>query len=372
MKEEYEDKEIKKILVLNVDRDDDIGIKAGVSTPLLGKEPIIKAAEKLLLNDPEDADGNALFGTVKTYEELKSKGENVEIAAISGAPSGGLEADKKIVEELSKVINIVNPEGVVLVTDGFSDEEIIPIVGTRIPIISVRRIVVKHSKSVEETYAILERYIKMIWNELPYRIYFIAVPGIILFLVGILSLLQLTQVAMIYSLIIIGLAMIVKGLGIDEYIQSLRKAHMYEYIRLATYIGSSAAFLIGLYISYLTINELPEFRKVLNKPETFWQYGVKITGYFLPPFLGTVLVVSLIYALGIVLYNILNENYEAIFKYPILIVAVIFFYFVGLEASRILITPNIGFSQLILYFMAGFLILFITTIVVYLIHKVRQ
>lgn len=362
----------RRILVLNVDRDDDIGRKSGFSTPLIGREPIIKAAEKLLLNDPEDADGNALFGTIKVYDELKKKGEDVVVAAISGVESGGLDADRKIVDELNYVINSLNPTGVVLVTDGFSDEEIIPIIGTRIPIISVKRIVVKHSRSVEETYAILERYIRMIWNELPYRIYFIAIPGIILFLIGILSLLQLTQAAMIYSLIIIGLAMIIKGLGIDEYIQSLRKAHVYEYIKLATYIGSSAAFFIGLYISYLTVNAYPEFQEVVNNPELFWQYGAKIVGYFLPPFLGTILVVSLIYALGIVLFNILQENYEAILKYPILIVAVIFFYFVGLEVSRILITPNIGFSQLILYFMTGFLILFLTTIIVYLLHRVRR
>ena len=362
----------KRVLIVNIDRDDDIGRKARVETPVMGRENVLLVAEKLLLEDPEDADGNALFGAVKLYDELKARGENVEVVALAGSEYGGVDADKKISEELEYVISRYNPDGVILVTDGFSDEEILPIVGTRIPIISVKRVVVKHSRSVEETYAVLERYIRMIWREPPYRIYFIAIPGLIFFLIGILTLLQLTQVALIYSLIIIGLAMIVKGFGIDEYIESLKKAHIYEYIKLATYIGSTAAFLIGSYISYLAINALPEFQIISQKPELIWKYGAKIIGYFLPPFLGTVLIVSLIYTLGIVLFNILQENYEPIVKYPILIVAVIFFYFIGLEVSKILLNPQIGFSRLILYFITGFLALFLTTIIVYILHRVKR
>ncbi|RLG62300.1 hypothetical protein DRN87_00090 [Candidatus Geothermarchaeota archaeon] len=366
------DKKAEKILILNVDRDDDIGRKTSFSTPLIGRDKIIKAAEELLLNDPEDADGNALFGAVKLYDEMRRKGEDVEIAAIAGNEFGGVEADKKLVEELTQVTGEITPKGVILVTDGFSDEDIIPIVGTRIPIISVKRIVVKHSRSVEETYALIERYIKMIWKEQPYRIYFIAIPGLILFTIGLLSLLKLTEVAYIYSLLIIGIAMIIKGFGIDEYIQSLRRAYIYEYIKLATYIGTISAFLIGSYISYLTISGLKEYNMILGKPELIWIYGAKILGYFLPPFLSTIVVTVLIYTLGIILYNILNENYEPIFKYPIIIVAVIFFYFIGNEASNIIVNPEVGFSRIILYFVIGFIILFLTTVITYLLHKIKK
>jgi len=73
-----------KTLVLIADRDDDIGIKAGLSTPIIGRENVLEAANKLLLNDPEEADGNAMMGAIKVYDELKKSNEDCEIAAVSG------------------------------------------------------------------------------------------------------------------------------------------------------------------------------------------------------------------------------------------------------------------------------------------------
>ena len=45
-----------KILVLCVDRDDDIGVKTGIKGPLVGRDDNLAAATKLGLADPEDSD----------------------------------------------------------------------------------------------------------------------------------------------------------------------------------------------------------------------------------------------------------------------------------------------------------------------------
>ena len=45
-----------RLLVICVDRDDDIGTKAGVTTPIVGRNACIEAAQRLALEDPEDAD----------------------------------------------------------------------------------------------------------------------------------------------------------------------------------------------------------------------------------------------------------------------------------------------------------------------------
>ncbi|MCP8318953.1 MAG: DUF373 family protein, partial [Candidatus Methylarchaceae archaeon HK01B] len=63
-----------KLLVLSVDRDDDIGVKAKVKTPVIGRDACIEAATKLSIADPEEADANAIFAAVKQYNELVSKG----------------------------------------------------------------------------------------------------------------------------------------------------------------------------------------------------------------------------------------------------------------------------------------------------------
>src|SRR5205823_6437131 len=64
-----------KILVLCVDRDDDIGVKTGIKTPLIGREANLNAATKLGLADPEDSDVNALLSAISTYDGLVRDGQ---------------------------------------------------------------------------------------------------------------------------------------------------------------------------------------------------------------------------------------------------------------------------------------------------------
>src|SRR5437660_1475214 len=73
-----------KILVLCVDRDDDIGVKTGIKTPLIGREANLNAATKLGLADPEDSDVNALLSAISTYDGLVRDGQLAEIATIVG------------------------------------------------------------------------------------------------------------------------------------------------------------------------------------------------------------------------------------------------------------------------------------------------
>src|SRR3954469_21615021 len=88
-----------KIIVFCIDRDDDIGIKGGLETPIIGKELCINAGTRLAIEDPEDSDCNAIFGAVKSYEEFKMKGYDVEIALVAGKYNRGIEGDLKITQE---------------------------------------------------------------------------------------------------------------------------------------------------------------------------------------------------------------------------------------------------------------------------------
>ncbi len=362
----------KKILILNVDRDNDIGLKTSIKTPIIGYEKIKEAAVKLLMSDPEEADGNALFASLKLYDELKDSYRDIEVAAVTGVPSGGVKADIKIGEELDRVLEVFNADSIILVTDGYADEEIIPIVSSRRPLMSIHRIVVKHSKSIEETYAVLGKYIKMLWTESPYKQYFIGVPGIIMLLFGILSILNLTREAFVYSLIIIGLSFIFKGLGIDEYLASLRRAHFYEYVRLATYLGTIVALLSGIYLSYTSISSLPQFKEVVNNPSKFLDFGAILLGHMMPYIALTILTVSLFLILGFSLYNILTENYVNLYRYPVALVSAVVFYFIANEVGNILVTPEIGFSRLFLYITVGFLAIFITSALMFAVSKIKK
>lgn len=370
MRDEEKKSMFRRTLILNIDRDNDIGIKSGVETPLIGKQSLLKAATKLLLNDPEEADGNALFATVKLYEDYRAEeDEKKEVAAIAGSEEGGVKADRKLLKELNEVLEFFPADNIILVTDGFSDEEILPIVSSRIPITSIHHVIVKHSESVEETYAVLGRYLRMLWNEMPYKLYFVALPGIIITIIGILTILHLTGVAISFTLVIAGIAMIAKGFGVDEYIANLSRAPFSEYIRLSSYLISLFSLFVGLYVSYHTIAILPEFQAAISNPNLIWRYGVYIIAIFLPPFLLTILVTTFIYVLGLSLYSFVTDRLYKIIRYLLLLEATLIFYIIGNESSKVLIKPEYGFSNLIILISIGLLVISVTIIIVYILTK---
>ena len=95
------------ILVLCIDRDDDIGSKGSIDTPVIGRDSCINAGIRLAIEDPEDPDANAIFGAIKTYEDLINKGYNSQVALVAGKFNIGVEADEKIVFEIQNILSIV-------------------------------------------------------------------------------------------------------------------------------------------------------------------------------------------------------------------------------------------------------------------------
>src|ERR671924_1088139 len=120
-----------KILVLCVDRDDDIGSKGGIETPIVGRDTCINAGIRLAIEDPEDPDANAIFGAVKTYEELVSKGYDSEVALVAGKFNRGIEADEKISLEVKGILEKYRADGAVIVSDGEDDETVLPVIQSR-------------------------------------------------------------------------------------------------------------------------------------------------------------------------------------------------------------------------------------------------
>ena len=161
--------EKEKTLLLCIDGDDDIGVKTEITTPIIGREANLDSAKSLAIADPEEADANAMFGAIKLFDQLVKDypDESFEVATIAGSQMGGVAADRKMIKELEAVLANYQANGVILVTDGFSDEELLPIFQSRIPITSIHHVVVKHSEKIEETYAVIFRYMKMLIDD-PY------------------------------------------------------------------------------------------------------------------------------------------------------------------------------------------------------------
>lgn len=139
-------------LILNIDRDNDYGEKAHIVGPLVGYSQCYNAAVKLITADPEDSDANALFGALKHYEMLQSKGEDVEIALVTGDDDVGEKSDEIISEQLDKVFSGRKFDDTVLISDGAEDDYVMPLILSRTKIRYVKHILVRHNQNIESLY----------------------------------------------------------------------------------------------------------------------------------------------------------------------------------------------------------------------------
>ena len=225
-----------KLLVICVDRDNDVGEKAGISTPIIGRNACIEAAQRLALEDPEDADSNSIFSAIKTYEDLISKGYQVEVVTIAGVKNRGVQADEKILAETRKVLEQFSANGAVIVSDGEDDESVIPVIQNALPVISVQRVVMKVSRSVEYSYAVFGKYLKMIAYDSRYSKFFLGVPGILLLIGGIASIFELTTEIFAVLVSILGGAFLIRAFDIDKVWSSWSKPTPMGFIRMFTMV----------------------------------------------------------------------------------------------------------------------------------------
>ena len=216
---------VNKVLILCVDRDGDIEVKAGIKTPLLGRRANIDAAVALALKDPEEPDANAMFEAVRQYDRIiseKKSDEIVEVATISGTELGGVKADRKLSAELDNILETFAATEIILVSDGYSDEAVLPIIESRhVPISSVRRIVIKHSESIEETAALFTKYMKLITETPRYARIALGLPGFFvlifaIFWIGGINDMVNTSYYGVAIAICIGAFLLFKGFGVDR------------------------------------------------------------------------------------------------------------------------------------------------------------
>jgi putative membrane protein len=158
---ETEKKENKKYLIIITDMDDDIGRKANIKTPILGREDCINTAIKLGLSDPGDTDTNSILGGIKLYDELKKEGYDVEVAIVSGHKNVESEkCAKKIKEQLDFLMYLYEPDFIYLVSDGKEDELILNYIDRKDVFVWKKRIIVKQSESLESTYYLVQEFLK--------------------------------------------------------------------------------------------------------------------------------------------------------------------------------------------------------------------
>lgn len=381
-KKETEQQITNRILILCVDRDGDIETKAGIKTPLLGRTANLDAAVTLALKDPEEPDANAMFEAVRLHDRLQSEKQPLEVfevATISGSELGGVGADRKLVAELSSLIDSFNASEVILVTDGYSDEAVLPLVESRVPVSSVRRIVVKHSESIEETAALFSRYLRLIWENPKYARIALGIPGLLFFLFGVLSIIPGAVSYYLLSIVLIlGGVLLVKGFGVDKGARNLYKwAKEYSPpplpVQISNYsiIAGILCLAVSVYLgaASATANVIPA------TPDLIGWINVlpKLAAFFIKGFMDLMVV-----GISIVLFGrsirLYFERDPRLLRNIALVVSVTWFRWILDGTANILLEPGVGFdnpvfSNLVFTIVVGILIGIASVLLVIIIHR---
>jgi putative membrane protein len=289
-----------KLLVLAVDRDGDLESKTKVRSPVWGKQQVVGAATELAISDPEEADANSIFAAVREYDRLVAKGIDSQVAVACGVSDSGIDADRKIRREVERILASDQFTGIILVSDGADDEAVLPVLQSMKPIVSVVRIAVKYSRTVEETYMVLGRYLRMLIFDSRYSKWAIGVPGVILLFAGLLVLFGRAFEAEVAILIIVGGTFLVRGFGIDRSVAQMLSQRPYGYLRIFSVVAGALIFMVGLSTgyTYMIAKDPLGVSAVVTNPSAFVGYGGDLIGYYLEGSLPILWAAFAIYLIG--------------------------------------------------------------------------
>jgi putative membrane protein len=375
-KEAAEQQTQKRILILCVDRDGDLETKAGIKTPLMGRTANIDAAVSLALRDPEEPDANAMFEAIRLNDRLqneKKPEETFEVATISGSELGGVGADRKLVAELNTILNSFSANEVILVTDGYSDEAVLPLVESRVPVSSVRRIVIKHSESIEETAALFSKYIRLLMDNPRYSRIALGLPGLLFLILGIFAIFNLVNYYLMAIILIFGGFMLVKGFGVDKAAKNFYK-WVKEYsppslpVQISNYAAIAGILCIAISVYLGATNSAANMPPIPADLSGWLSVLPRIAGFFIKGIMDLMVV-----GIGTILFGrsvrLYFERDVRMLRNAALIVSIAWSRWILNGTADILIDPKVGYEKLVFVIVVGILIGIASVLVIFIIHR---
>ncbi len=233
------------LIVVCVDRDNDLGKKTGIKGPVIGRKANLEAAAKLALADPTESDANCIFAAVKKFDLLQKTVKTLQVVTLTGHGKKGFESDRILNQQLDMIMKKFKPHGFVLVTDGAEDDQIIPILQSRAKIVSKETVIIKQAQQIESAFFTLKEVIKD-----PYvaRIVF-GIPAILLLLFVAVGMMSFQIIAFVF-----GVYLLLKGFGLEEPIidqfRSITDSISVQRISFPFYLASLFIIAFGVITAY--------------------------------------------------------------------------------------------------------------------------
>ena len=243
-------------LVVCVDRSGDIRRKAGVETPISGWDAVRSLVTDVGIADPEDSGVNCLLEALRVTRELRDENEEAVVAVVSGGGDSVVGTDRGIAAQMDQLLAEHDPDSAIVVIDSAEDEQLVPIVESRIPVDAVDRVVVRQARDLESTYYLLKQFLAD--EELRQAV---LVPiGVALLVFPAILAYQGPAVAVAALTAALGSFLLYKGFGMDDYAADLpaqvRDALYSGQVSLVTYVVAGGLALIGLFVGALGVSGL--------------------------------------------------------------------------------------------------------------------
>jgi putative membrane protein len=325
-----------KILVLVADVDDDLG-RHGFRTPIIGYDEVLKTAVEFGLRDPSDSDLNAIFHALKIYRNLREQGVNAEVAIICGEYGNTVKSSIKINRELEEIKKRVGFEKIYFVSDGAHDEQVIPILYNYGSVVGVERVIVTQARSIEETYILIGRYLKKALTEQPYTRYFLGIPGLLIIIYALASLVGIMEYAWQIIALVLGTTLMIHGFGFID--------HLNKYWRVSPVAG----FLYGISLFLITYTLIVDIIIARLYSSTVLMLKLMLNLTFYPFILGLFLFLG-----ARIFYKVLSGSSYTIWKESVSMIPIIFFieFIINLEQGLSSFNDSDGFDKIISLFSA--------------------
>jgi len=256
-------------LVVCLDRNDDVGRKTGLRTPIVGWEAVRALVTDVGLADPEDSGVNSLLETLRVAQTLRDGDEDPVVAVVSGDRESMVSADRAVAHQLDELIAEHDPDSAVVVIDSAEDERLVPIVESRVQVDSVDRVVVRQARDIESTYYLLKQFLAD--EELRQTV---LVPvGLTLLVFPMLATLVGPAEGAAAITTVIGLFLLYKGFSIDEVMtgvtRQVRESLYAGRVSVVTYVVAAGLTLVGLFVGALGVSNLEDTQGTVVPVMTF-------------------------------------------------------------------------------------------------------
>jgi putative membrane protein len=263
-----------RTLVVSVDRTGDIRRKTGLRTPVAGWEAVQSLVTEMGVADPEDSAVNCLLEALRVTRDLRDEDDDAVVAAVSG-DGDGVSADRSLADQLDDLIDRYDPDSCVVVIDSAEDERVVPIIESRIQVDAVDRVVVRQARDLESTYYLLKQFL----GDEEMRQTVLVPTGIVLLVFPALMMLTGSLAVAAASITtVIGLFLLYKGLGVDDYLATVpaqaRDALYSGRVSIVTYVVAAGLGLIGVFAGALELSNQPPDTAALLSAMTFTYYAI--------------------------------------------------------------------------------------------------